>query len=354
KFAQGDKRVASITIPLSRSNIPAPIEQLDAIMLMARLSDKKIGATDATVPESVPFLAEMGVVLGHKPGVFVGCCNCINPPLRLERRTAETMIQRSKYHSRSMITSMPALGGSAPVDIQGTVILATAEIVGGLILSFIIDPEAPLLGYIASVQVDMRSGNPASSSPQTIKVDAGVFQLMEYAFGGGTGVGGRSYISAKRPGLQAVFERFLKAVGYSELADGHMFGFSGNGNLDNGSMVSPEQYLLDMEITGGLENMWTIPAVSDEDITGRISKNILEEGGNFLAAEHTIANYRKEAWFPRLFSYSSKTPSEQEMLDACHATYRETVAGYRPASYPAEILKELDAVYKKAKKALIK
>ena len=98
------------------------------------------------------------------------------------------MLQQSRCHATSMITPMPSIGGSGPVDIYGCVILGTAEIVGGLILSMIIDPEAPLLGYIACNQVDMLTGNGTSSTPQTIRVDAGVYQLMEMCFGGGTRV----------------------------------------------------------------------------------------------------------------------------------------------------------------------
>ena len=231
-----------------------------------------------------------------------------------------------------MITPMPCIGGSGPADIYGSIILGAAEIVGGFILSMIIDPEAPLLGYIACNQVDMRTGNGTSCTPQTVRADAGVYQLMEHAFGGGTRVGGRSYINARRPGLQAVFERFLKAYGYAGLMDKHTLYYAGNGCLENGSTISPEQFLLDLEVLAGLDALATFPVVPPEgDAFTRIREGVLQDNGDFLSAEHTLEHFRDELWPARYFQCRSHTSSEQEILDQCHAEYREKVDNYQPA-----------------------
>lgn len=354
RFAQMDPRVTGVGIPVSRQDIPPQTEQLESILAMATMTDKSLGSADPLIPETVPYLAAMGEVLGLAPTAFVGQCNCINPPLRLEHRTAETMLRRSRYHATSMITPMPSIGGSGPVDIHGCVILATAEIVGGLILSMIIDPEAPLLGYIACNQVDMLTANGTSSTPQTIRVDAGVYQLMEACFGGGTRVGGRSYISARRPGMQAVFERFLKAVGYSSLVDRHAIGLGGAGNLDNGSMVSPEQFLLDLEMGEGLDWVWTQPLVPPPgDAAARIRKTVLHAGGDFLSSDHTLASFRKEMWPSRYFQALTDTRTERQILDRCHAEFRAVVASYVPASHSDSVLRSLRGIVKAAREELL-
>jgi trimethylamine:corrinoid methyltransferase-like protein len=180
-------------------------------------------------------------------------------------------------------------------------------------------------------------------------MDAGVVQLMEACFGGGTRVGGRSYINAKRPGLQAVYERFLKALGYSAFIDRHAFYFVGNGCLDNGSMFSPEQFLLDMEMEHGMENLWTFPKVSPPgQAAERIAQIVLNEDGNFMACEHTLAHYRDEMWAPRYFQCLAETRTEKEILDRCHAEYRDKVDHYKPASHPSDILHAMEKIVKKA------
>jgi len=230
----------------------------------------------------------------------------------------------------------------------------TAEIVGGLILSLILDPEAPLKGYIACTAMDMRAVNITSSSPQTVQVDAGVVQLMDAHFGGGTFVGGRSYVSAKRPGMQAVFEKLLKAVGYSQFVDDHAFAYPGNGTLDNGSLTCPEQFVLDLEIVEGFMHLWQTPTANEnDDVVERLRRGILDQAGNFLGDDHTLAHYRDEAWDPRYFQRLIDTKTEQQVLDRAHLEVEGYVASYEPASHPPEVLRALDDVLERAKGELL-
>jgi hypothetical protein len=65
---------------------------------------------------------------------------------------------------------------SGALELTQEVELLEGEIVGGLILSKPIDPEAPHLGYIACSQVDLLTGNGTSCTPQAVRVDADVYQ----------------------------------------------------------------------------------------------------------------------------------------------------------------------------------
>lgn len=354
KFAHGAPQITGLTLPLSRQDLPPQVEQIESLVLMAKLTDKPLGSLDVTVPEAVPFVARMAEVLGRNPAQFVGSCNCINPPLRLEARTAETMLQRAPLHSLSMITPMPCLGGSSPMDTYGTIVQGTAEIIGGLILSVVVDPDCPLMGYIASVQVDMRTGNISSSTPQTVQVDAGVYQLMEKHFGGGTRIGGRTYVSAKRPGFAAVFEKLLKTVGYSQLVDHNALAYAGGGTLDNGSMTSPEQLLLDLEVSEGMMALTQAPLIPAEgEIRQRMREGVLDLGGNFLLHDHTLTTYRAELWDPQYFQRATRGRTEQQMLDQAHETVQGYIESYQPAAHPAEVVRELEKIAAEAKAALL-
>jgi len=48
-------------------------------------------------------------------------------------------------------------------------------------------------------------------------------------------------------------------------------------------MISPEQFLLDLEVQQGLDWLWTAPAVSPAgDVVNRIRDTVLNGRGNFL------------------------------------------------------------------------
>lgn len=351
KFAHCDPRITNITLPVSREDIVPELEQIDSILRMVKLTYKQLGPIDITTPEAVPLFEAIAEILGLKPNDFIGPCNCINPPMHLGVRTAETMLQRKRFHGTSMITPMPSLGGSGPVDIYGCIILGTAEVVGGLILSMIIDSEAPLLGYIAAGQLDMRTTVNTQSSPQSIRLDSGVYQLMEKCFGGGTKVGGRTYVSARRPGIQAMFEKMMKMIGYSSYVDANSFWYAGSGVIDNGSTISPEQFLLDLEITDAFNWLWTSPEVpiEENDAFTRIRDEIDATGGNFLTSDHTLYNYRNDLWDPRYFMRLTQTRDEAEILEKCHSDYMKSIEKYSPASYPDHVVNEIERIYMNAK-----
>ncbi len=354
KLAHAEQRVASLCIPLSRQDVPPPIEQLDALVLMARLTDKPVGSVDPTVPEAVPYIAEMGTALGHEPASFIGPCNCLNPPLRLGPRTAETMLQRARYHAPAMMTTMTNIGGTGPVDMYGSVVLATAEIVGGQILALIVDPDAAVSGYTATTQLDMLTGNLTESTPQTVRVDAATQQLIEKHFGGGTRVGGRGYITAEHPGLQALFERFLKAVGYSAYVDGHVVHYAGTGNLNNGSVMSAEQYLLDLEVMEALDDLFAAPPVPVVgEVVSRLREGILEAEGNFLGLDHTLKHFRDALWEPRYFQRLADTRAEADIVARCHADYLHRIEHYEPASQPPDVVRELESILDRARRDLL-
>ena len=261
------------------------------------------------------------------------------------------MLQKSRYHVGSLITTMPALGASGPVDIYGSAVLALAEIVGGLILSHIVDPEAPLTGYVASLELDMRTANPSSATSRTVRLDATVHQAMAKCFGGRAQVGGRGYVSAKAPGLQAVLERFLKARGYAALVDDGGFSYSGTGNLDNGSMLSPEQYLLDLDIMEALGELQTAPLIPAEGEVAARLEAAVGNGGNFLTEEHTLEHFRDEVRESLCFNARPQAFLEDAVVEKCHARYRETLAAYKPASHSDQVLRQLRGILRRAKTA---
>jgi len=322
-------------------------------VVMARLTDKPVGAIDPTTPEAVPYIAEMGAALGHEPASFIGPCNCLNPPLRLEQRTAETMLQRARYHGAAMMTTMTNIGGTGPVDVYGSMVLATAEIIGGQILALILDPEAAVSGYTATTQLDMLTGNLTESTPQTVQVDAGTQQLIEKHFGGGTRVGGRGYITARHPGLHALFERFLKAVGYAAYVDAHFVHYPGTGNLNNGSVMSAEQYLLDLEVLEALDALWSEPPTPPAgEVVERLREGILEAGGSFLGLDHTFTHSRDALWEPRYFQRLTDTRTEADIVERCHADFAQRLESYEPASQPPDVLRELERILDRARREL--
>jgi trimethylamine:corrinoid methyltransferase-like protein len=328
KFAHQEGRVSGVSCPLSVVDYPPETWPLKSYLLMRELTNKTCGYIDPYSAPLVKYIAELCAIF-KGPGqesYFLDPCNCVNPIMSLEARTADVMLERAKHKVKSMITSMPTAGGNAPVTLDGTIVQAAAEIVGGIIISWIINPECELMGYISSSALDFKTAVTTQSAPETVLIDCGVIQLMNHAFGGNTTYGGASYVAAREPGLTAVYEKMFKSLAYSRIL-GDSPRYAGGGVIDNGASISPEQLVIDMEIS---ESVFSVKPLSvrNDSIEEVIAEVV--DGGNmdFLSNEHTLNNYKKAFFEPVLFTRG--TPSgENEILKRAHDYFCGTADSYK-------------------------
>ncbi len=351
RFGHQEEKIENITLPFFVTDIPQRTAPLESAMIMFKLTDKNYYSIDSYSAELVKYMVELSdVFLGAgKVNQFIDPCNCINPILRLEERTAGVMMERAKYHLDFLMTSMPTAGGTAPVTLDGSVIQGAAEVAGGLIIAYLLNPDNKRTGYISSSVMDLKTVTTTQSSPETVLIDCGVVQLMEHAFGGNTLIGGRSFITARRPGLQAVFERMFKATAYQQYMGTFMYG--GNGTLDNGSLLCPEQLLVDMDITEAFHRLQPVK-VRDESIEDLIARVSESQSSDFLTADHTLENFRGTFWEPALFT-RGETRSEKEILDNAHQRFRNKVEQYRGYDYDRTKMKAAEEILSRAKKELL-
>ena len=85
----------------------------------------------------------------------------------------------------------------------------------------------------------------------------------------------------------------------------------------------------------------------------RIREAVLNGDGSFIAEEHTLNHYRDEMWAALYFRCDTRTRSEREILDQCHAEYRRRVAEYQAASRPADVIREMERILRRAEAALL-
>lgn len=75
---------------------------------------------------------------------------------------------------------------------------------------------------------------------------------------------------------------------------------SGVGQTDFINTVRPDQMFIDNEIISLVRRMCRGIKVTDDTLAYDVIREI-GPGGNYLAADHTVLNFRNELWFPKLF-----------------------------------------------------
>jgi len=337
--------------------VAPPVEPIVAYELLLEHTTRP-GRAYTTDHSQIPFLVELATVYYGKP-VFPRGPDFMTSPLTFGSRLAEhtaAAIRAGQRHFSCGV--MPICGGNAPMTVAGNVVISAAELLGMWLVIKALAPDAALSGGACNGIIDLRKGTPSFNAPEALLADLGVCELFNRRYGGGVTVAaGPDYIDAALPGIQAAYERTYRAMAIAAFVGEH-FQLGGQGTLNAGQIFSPEQFILEQDLSEGLWRFGQGIEVSDETIgLETIAAVGAGEGKSFLDTEHTLRHFR-ETWFPRYLyrgvymDDAAEHGRDREMLDAAHAHYRESIARYIPPALDDAKVKEMRRIVERARQAI--
>lgn len=357
KLAQATPEVGYIST-WYRQDCPKETERIESLVLALQYTTK-VDGIEAIDPAVIKYLVGIGEIMSgvEKDARYLAGSECITSPLILDHRSAEDMLARKaagvrKYH----MCSMPTIGVSSPVTVAASIVLGAAEILGGLVAAFCLDPEGDLTGRMISTVLDMRYATAASVGPATVLTNLGVKELFDECWGGHCWVEVFFSPTVKQPGLQAVYENFYGGTNAARVLGNARIPYPGMGTLDNGGLGSPEQFILDMEIRKGQFALKDSIEVSDETLVFDLLCQHVAEEKEFLTSDHTLAHYR-ELWrsdlFPSDTAGAAGVMSEKRILDTCAEKWRANVAAWEAPDLPEDKRRELEKLVERARAELL-
>jgi trimethylamine--corrinoid protein Co-methyltransferase len=216
-------------------------------------------------------------------------------PLQLDERQASTMIAGARQGIPIGASPGPIGGATGPVTLAGTLAQANAEFLGALILCQVVQPGIPVIYTQWTRSLDMAQGSVAMGGPEFSLLRIATAEMARYyhlpSRGGGL------MADSKAADAQMGAEKLLNCL-MSSLARLNVV--SGVGQTDFINTVRPDQMFIDNEIISLVRRMCRGIKVSDDTLAYDVIKEI-GPGGNYLAADHTVLNFRSELWFPKLF-----------------------------------------------------
>ena len=356
KFAQATPEIG-YTSTWYRHKVSPRIERIESLVMGLKYTDKLDGI-EAIYPEVIKYLKEASEIITGRPGdsSYLAGSECITAPLILERRSAQDILERKRagvhrYH----VASMPTIGVASPVTIAGSVVILAAEILGGMVACFVIDPDSDISGRAIALVADMKNANSSASGPEVTLANIATRELFDTFWGGHCWVEVFFSPCAQRPGLQAVYENLSGGWRYAKLLNRSDIIYPGMGTLANGGMGSPTQFMLDMEIRKSQFAMQQI-GVSDDQLAFDELCQATRDSTDFLSSEHTLDHFR-ELWSSSMFLTDSPSQSwpgdEKAILDKCEQMWQENLKNYQPPVWPKEKTKALENLLARAKKDLL-
>jgi trimethylamine---corrinoid protein Co-methyltransferase len=216
-------------------------------------------------------------------------------PLQLDERQASTMIAGARHWIPIGASPGPIGGATGPVTLAGTLTQANAEFLGALALCQVVQPGIPVIYTQWTRSLDMASGSVAMGGPEFSLLRIATAEMARYY--GLPSRGGGMMADSKAADAQMGMEKLMNCL-MASLAGLNVV--AGVGQTDFINTVRTDQMFIDNEMISLVKRLCRGIKVNEDTLALDAIKQV-GPGGNYLAAEHTVANFRQELWFPRLF-----------------------------------------------------
>jgi trimethylamine:corrinoid methyltransferase-like protein len=318
------------------------IEPMETARMLLLHTDKP-GWVTTSDARQVKYLAELAALALETAGT--------TSPLKLDTHPCQVLEEALKHRFPVNFAPMPILGGTTHVTPAGSLVVATAEILGCVTAVTLLAPDVYCYATAISGQMDMRTTQVCYATPAAILTDAALHQLFRFKYGMVLNVE-PAYLEAKCPGIQAAFLKTFSAMASSPLPIGL---------LDNGSAFSPVQAMIDLDVSKAMYGLGRGFTIDDETLcVDLINRMQFCERESYIEASHTLEHFRETMWDTKFFDRSYRknasyttAEADEKILKQADAEWRTLVAAEVPPDRDARFIADIDRIVASAKKELI-
>jgi trimethylamine---corrinoid protein Co-methyltransferase len=215
--------------------------------------------------------------------------------------TALDLFYRTRGHGIPiMINSEPLAGGTSPVTLAGSLAMADAEVLSGIVINQIIEPGRPCIYNSGFAHVfDMMTTLVLTGSPENALLQAAGAEMAQFH-----GLPSASWALSDAVMLdsQASAEKLLTTLVHTLSKVNMVWGV---GNIETSKTISPEIAVIDNELIGNCKRFSERFIVDEEHLAFNEIKNIAFNG-SFLESAHTLEHFQEEIRYSGLLSRTNR------------------------------------------------
>jgi len=219
-------------------------------------------------------------------------------PLTLPKILLGGLIIFAEYNQPIIIAPAATGGLNAPVTIAGLLVQTNAEVLSSIVLTQLINPGTPILYGSVNTPIDPQTGNVAWGSIETALITTATAQLARYY-----NVPSRAAASITNSNtfdMQNGFDRYMTL---SAAVNAGINYVTCAGTYECGLASSLELLAIDNELAGMILKGSQGITINEETLAYEKIKYIAlnqRKGAHFLELKHTVENFRKEIFIPKL------------------------------------------------------
>lgn len=262
-------------------------------------------------------------------------------PLGFDDKMCGGIMEYARAGMPQLITSLAIAGATAPVTMEGTLVVQNAEILAGITLSQLVREGTPVIFAGSSSAAAMRYGTLSIGAPEMAVNTAATAQMGRFynlpVRGGG------ALTDAKTVDSQAACESMMSML--MATLSGINFVLHSAGILEGYLTASYEKFIIDNEICGMCKRIKRGEQVTPENLAVDVIGDVGPRG-EYLTHRHTFQNFKQALYAPLIEErdnfHSWHAKGGRYMEQRANTKYKEILANYEPPDMDGSIRKELD------------
>ncbi|MDA9133057.1 trimethylamine methyltransferase family protein [Alphaproteobacteria bacterium] len=298
--------------------------------------------TSASSPDSVEDIATIcyqiaGSQTAFRDKPFLSLnVNHVVPPLRFDPIALDVMVEAVRCGIPVMVNCFGQLGASSPVTIAGCVTQTIAETLAGMVIAWLVDPDALAVFGPRPMITDLRTGGMAGGSGEQALLTAAAIQMARFYQLSSSTIAGAT--DSKSPDAQSGFEKCLNVsqtvqagANIITQACGAQAGLMG---------LSLAALVIDNDMLGSILRASGTVAVSPETIALESIDRVALGVGHFLGEPETYARMHSDFLYPktadRLGIEAWEEAGSPDIRDRAHERVKTILDDHHPTYIDAE------------------
>ena len=222
-------------------------------------------------------------------------------PLRVSEEAIEVLIRGAQLGIPVHTNTFSQLGASTPVTIAGCVAQTMAETITGMILAWLVNPEALIICGPRPMLTDLRTGAMSGGSGEQALLTAAVIQMTQYYGFSNSTIAGAS--DSKLADAQSGYEKSL-AVTLAAHAGANLI-TQACGVQASLMVCSFESFVIDNDMLGSILRSLAPIDVSQETLDISEIQKAVDGDGHFLGHQQTYDRMQTDFLYPDIANRDS-------------------------------------------------
>ncbi len=327
-------------------DIPLANRNAERIYSSMIFSDKPFMGAGTGAKDAKQTLEMASIVFGsleemaEKPPFVSVLCSLT--PLGFDDKMCGGIMEYAKAGMPQLISSLAIAGATAPVTMEGTLVVQNAEILAGITLSQLVREGAPVIFSGSSSSAAMRYGTLSIGAPEMAVNTAATAQMGRFynlpVRGGG------ALTDSKTVDSQAAYESMMNMQ--MATLSGINFVLHSAGILEGYMTASYEKFIIDSEICGMCKRIKRGEQITAEKMALDVIMEV-GSGGEYLTHRHTFKNFKQELYAPVMEERNNynhwHSKGGLSIEQRANAKYKEILKNYKKPDMDKAIRKDLDA-----------